>query len=78
LAQRELSRRNSGNGRNLNLKVIGARIYMPHGLSVISVISAGNQKIVSSVRDKNNSQSDWREIISITEETEIIGKETEN
>ena len=29
-------------------------------LSVISAISAGNKKIVSSVRDKNNSHGDWR------------------
>ena len=29
------------------------------------------KKIVSSVRNKNNSQSDWREDIFITEETEI-------
>ena len=44
---------------------------MPHGLSVISVIwlplkrrplvLREIKKIVSSVRDKNNSQSDWRE-----------------
>ncbi len=33
---------------------------MPHGLSVISVISVGNKKIGSSVRDKNNSHGDWR------------------
>ena len=39
-------------------------------LSVISVISAGNKKIGSSVRDKNNTQSDWREDFFITEETE--------
>ena len=32
-------------------------------LSVISAISAGNKKIVSSVRDKNNSHGDWREDI---------------
>ena len=30
-------------------------------LSVISAISAGNKKIVSSVRDINNSHGDWRE-----------------
>ena len=29
-------------------------------LSAISAISAGNKKIVSSVRDKNNSHGDWR------------------
>ena len=29
---------------NLNLKVIGAKKSTPHGLSVISVISAGNKK----------------------------------
>ena len=29
-------------------------------LSVISAISAGNKKTVSSVRDKNNSHGDWR------------------
>ena len=36
-----------------------------------TVGSAGNKKIGSSVRDKNNSQSDWREDFFITEETEI-------
>ena len=46
---------------------------MPHGLSVISVIwlplkrrplvLREIKKIVSSVRDKNNTQSDWREDI---------------
>ena len=29
-------------------------------LSAISAISVGNKKIVSSVRDKNNSHGDWR------------------
>ena len=43
-------------------------------LSVISALSAGNKKIVSSVRDKNNSHGDWREDIFITEETEIKQK----
>ena len=61
--------------------VIGAKKNMPHGLSVISVIwlplkrrplvLREIKKIVSSVRDKNNSQSDWREDFFITEETEI-------
>ena len=40
-----------------------------------TVGSAGNKKIGSSVRDKNNTQSDWREDFFITEETEIIGND---
>ncbi len=39
-----ISHRKHRKHRNLNLKVIGAKKNMPHGLSVISVISAGNKK----------------------------------
>ena len=56
--------------------MIGAKNNMPHGgrspfcyfrylasPKAPTVGSAGNKKIVSSVRDKNNSHGDWREDI---------------
>ena len=67
--------------------MIGAKNNMPHGgrspfcyfrylasPKAPTVGSAGNKKIVSSVRDKNNSHGDWREDIFYNRRN---GKETE-
>ena len=55
----------------LALSVISA-IWLP--LKRRPLVLREIKKIVSSVRDKNNSQSDWREDIFITEEPEIKQK----
>ena len=58
------SRRNHRNGRNFNyyliLMSIDNHAAWRRSPFCISVISVGNKKIGSSVRDKNNSHGDWR------------------